>query len=128
PLLLDLVNKSLVMADVSTDGHGEEPRYRLLETIRAYALEKLTQRCELDALQRRHAEAYAALAERAEPHFRSPEEKSWLERIARDLDNLRAALAWSRTPKGDRVTGLRLAGSLWPFWRWHGRVMEGRQW
>src|SRR5205814_949082 len=83
-------------------------RYRLLEPIRQYAEERLLASGEAEATRRRHAEHCLALVERAEPKLRGPEQQRWFARLARELDNLRAALAWSRTPDGDTELGLGL--------------------
>lgn len=124
PLLLNLVSKSLV----KMDKRGDKTHYSLLETIRLYALEKLAQYGELDAMHRRHAEAYLALAERAEPHLHTKERRHWFDWIEHEQDNFRAALAWSHNEIGDATMGLRLIGVLWPFWWWLGSTSEGGRW
>jgi non-specific serine/threonine protein kinase len=124
-LLTALVDKSLV---VLHDDEGEA-RYRLLETVRAYAREKLldADAAEREAVLRRHAEYYLTLAEEAEPQLRGPEQQDWMSRLTRDHDNLRAALAWS-AESGEATTGLRLAGALAWFWYIRGHFGEGRRW
>ncbi len=123
PLLFDLVSKSLVIVDERVD----EPRYRLSETVRGYALEKLRESGELEALRRKHAEVFLALAEQAEPHLLAKGQKWWGDRLSREMDNIRAALAWSKAA-GDATLGLSLAGALWLFWLWHGSANEGLRW
>src|SRR5688572_24632172 len=66
----------------------------MLETVREYALERLEQRGEADALRGRHAVYYRALAEQAEPELDGPRRAAWYDRLERELDNVRAALAW----------------------------------
>jgi hypothetical protein len=90
-LLSGLVNKSLVVANTTSEG---EVRYRMLEPIRQYAREKLEESGEFEVLQRRHATFFLALAEESEPAFRGPAEGWWLDRLEAEHDNLRAALSW----------------------------------
>jgi predicted ATPase len=102
-ILGHLVDKSLVLAEPE----GESTRYRLLETIRDYAEGHLEAAGEAEALRRRHAEHYASFAEQAHRGLRSREEAAWTLRVEADLDNLRAALAWS-VATGDVSLALRL--------------------
>ena len=122
-LLTRLVEKSLVAVE-----HGEDdgPRYRLLETMRAYGREKLIERDELGAVRRQHALFYQARCERLAPLLAGGEQQHWHARLERELDNLRAALDWSLEATGDVEVGLRLAGSLWRFWWLRGHFTEGR--
>ena len=124
PLLFELASKSLVLLDERVD----ETRYRLLETVREYGLDKLRELGELSAMQRRHAQAYLDLAEQAKAHLHAKSQKYWFDRLTCEHDNIRAALAWSRSATGDGSIGLRLAGALWQYWLWCGRVEEGRRW
>jgi tetratricopeptide (TPR) repeat protein len=112
-LLTYLVDKSLVAVDLE---HGDEPRYYLLETIRQYAREKLAEFNETEPIRNRHLSYFLALAERAEPEVRGPEQLIWFDRLELELDNFRAALEWSLA-KGEMGTeaGLELASSLWWF-------------
>jgi len=119
-LLAELVDQSLVVAEEQ----GAQMRYRLLETVRQYSMEKLQAAGELTPLHRQHATWYIALAE-AEP--RSAERMRWLEQLESEHDNLRAVLQWS-LESGEVVYGLRLAGALWRFWDVHGHLSEGRRW
>jgi predicted ATPase/class 3 adenylate cyclase len=86
-----LVRRSLVLAD----DHGGHTRYRLLETVRQYAHERLEQSGAAEATQRRHAVQYAALAERAGPGLRGADQVAWIARLTPEIDNLRAAQAWA---------------------------------
>jgi predicted ATPase/transcriptional regulator with XRE-family HTH domain len=106
---------------------GGEPRFALLETIREYALEQAAASGDLDALHRAHAAYYVHLAEAVEPALTGPEQRRWCERLERDHDNLRAALAWA-LERGETETGLRLVGALYRFWQVRGHLREGRAW
>jgi predicted ATPase/DNA-binding CsgD family transcriptional regulator len=123
-LLSGLVEKSLVVAE-STEQGGV--RYRMLEPVRQYALEKLAENGEVEATKRAHTEYFLALAEEAEPQLIGPQEVEWLERLEEELDNLRAALSWTSEQK-EAELGLKLAGALMSFWFWEGRYGEGRGW
>ncbi len=119
-----LVDKNLVQQREGDDG---EPRFTMLQTIRAYAHEQLDASGDADLLHRVHAEYYLELAERAEPHLTRRDQAEWLHRLEREHGNLRAALAWA-CDGGDTAIGLRLAGALWRFWYTHGYLCEGRDW
>ena len=123
-LLSGLVEKSLVVARGTDKG---DVRYRLLEPIRQYALEKLEESGETEDVKRTHAEYFLALAEEAEPYLIGPREAEWLERLGVELDNLRAALTWA-SERQEAEFGLRLAGALMWFWVSEGHYGEGRGW
>jgi len=108
----DLVAKSLVVADVS----GAESRFRLLDTTRAYAIEKLDVSGERERLARRHAECYRDLFERAEREAPARPTAEWLADYAREIDNLRAALDWAFSPGGDAAIGVALTVAAIPLW------------
>jgi len=120
--LASLVDKSLLRSE-----QGTEPRFTMLETIREYGLEQLASVGEAEALRRRHAAHYLAVAKRAEPALTGAEQGTWLARLEGEHDNLRAALQWSRD-SGESALGLRLAGALWRFWYVRGHLSEGRAW
>ncbi|MGZ6299432.1 MAG: ATP-binding protein [Candidatus Limnocylindria bacterium] len=122
--LTALVDCSLVQ---STPGAEGETRYRLLDITREYAVERSSAAGELSTLRRRHAAYFLALAERMEPELRGKEQQRWYIRLREDEANFRAALAFA-LEAGDGQTALRLAGSLWMFWRWAGQFTEGRAW
>lgn len=122
-LLAALVDKSLVQVE---EARGQV-RYRLLETVRQYAGERLAACGEADAMRRRHAAYYLAWAEQVEPLLSGPAQGAWLDRLAEEYDNLRAALRWA-ADHGDADTGLRLGGALWRFWSVRGPYGEGRAW
>jgi predicted ATPase len=116
-----LVEKSLVVR-----GEGEEPRVRMLEVVREYALERLRARGEADGVARRHADYFLALAEVAVPELARSEAAEWLGRLEEEHDNLRAALEWLR--ERDACACLRLAAALRNFWSLRGHWSEGRLW
>ncbi|MGE3284926.1 MAG: BTAD domain-containing putative transcriptional regulator [Pseudonocardia sp.] len=127
-LLADLVDRSMVVVETV----GGATRFRLLETIRAYAGERLEARRTAEDLRRRHAAYYAGLAERARPGLSGPEEGSWAQRLATDFDNLRSAVEWATTA-GDVDLAFRLVAYLpdFTYWRigyesatWAERAME----
>src|SRR5215207_3554700 len=124
PSLGRLVDKSLVvMAE-----HGGEARYRLLETIRQFAAERLADAGEADATRDRHLDHYLAFAEVASPEMVGAEADLWLARVEHEHDNLRAALDWglARPPGGDDPErGRRLAAALFWLWYLHGHAHEG---
>jgi predicted ATPase/class 3 adenylate cyclase len=122
--LTRLVDQSLVQPEPGPDGVG---RYRLLETLRHYARERLTAAGAAEEVARRHAHHFVALAEAAEPALLGPDQVAWLDRLEADLDDVRAALRWG-VDRGEAELGLRLAGALWKFWhvRWYRG--EGRHW
>jgi predicted ATPase/DNA-binding SARP family transcriptional activator len=105
---------------------GDEPRVGILETIREYALEELRARGDYEAVRRRHALHFAALAEAAEPGLLGPEQLEWLERLDEERDNIRAALTWA-TASGESDLGLRIAASLWRYWNFRNHEREARE-
>ncbi len=117
-----LVDKSLVVAEDT--GHGT--RYRLLETVRQYAQEKLREAREGDDVRARHRDHYTAMAAVLD----APADSGYQERIdwaEAEMDNLRAAFAWSRE-RADTELALALASSLQPLWLSRGRMQEGLNW
>src|ERR1700731_3910002 len=120
--LLGLVAKSLVVAE----GEGAVSRYRLLDTTRAYALEKLEDNGERERLVRRHAEYYRNLFERAETEWEAGPPAEWLGDYGRQIDNLRAALDWAFSPVGDASIGVALTIAAVPLWVQLSLVQECR--
>ena len=121
-LLAQLVDRSLV----AVDREDAEARYRLLDTVRQYAREKLQDSGEETEVHGRHREWFLDLAERTEPELLGPEQGVWLARLEAEHDNLRAALTWSQQEEEGGEAGLRLAGALGRFWWMRGHLTEGR--
>jgi predicted ATPase/DNA-binding CsgD family transcriptional regulator len=121
-LLSHLVDKSLVVMREE----GGEARYRLLETVRQYGREKLSESGEAGQLRERHAGYYLVLAEEAEPELKGERQVAWLERFEREHDNLRAAISWS-LERNNLQDVARLGWTLWLFWWIRGHFAEGRQ-
>jgi predicted ATPase/class 3 adenylate cyclase len=122
-LLTQLVDKSLVQ--VTTEDE-EEHRYRQLETIRAYARERLFDSGRSRFVRDRHLAYYLLLAEEAEPYLRGKDQPHWLDVIEMNLDNLRYALEWSLS--GKATAGFRLTTALRWFWHIRGYALEGVEW
>ncbi|MGO9103962.1 MAG: LuxR C-terminal-related transcriptional regulator [Mycobacterium sp.] len=117
-----LADKSLVVADDS----GGRTRYRLLETVRQYALEKLGESGEADSVRARHRDYYTALAALLDAPAGTDYEQR-IEQANLEIDNLRAAFSWSRE-NSDTELALALASSLQPLWQARGRLREGLTW
>jgi len=121
-LLALLVDKSLVAGEESQG----VTRYRLLETVRQYALEKLSESGDADTVRTRHRDHYAAMAARlGQPKDGNPRRQ--IGRMEADIDNLRTAFRWSLELSA-RETALRLASSLQPLWLGRCRMIEGLAW
>jgi non-specific serine/threonine protein kinase len=104
-----------------------ETRFRMLETIRGFAEERLELTGEADAVRRRHAAWFLGLAQRAERFIWSEHQAAWLERVERAHDNVRVALNWCLSGR-DEETGVLLAASIHRFWFARGYICEGRRW
>ncbi len=127
-LLSQLVDKSLVRVELG-NGTETETRYGLLETVRAYAREKLEQSGEAEAAGRRHMMFFVQLAEEAEPLLRSAAQMAWATRLEQEQDNLWSAASWSRSHEVDAAGACRLAGAMAWFWRMlRGNPSEWRDW
>ena len=122
-VLAHLVDKSLVVADHSPS----ETRYRLLETIRQYARQKLTAEGDEEACRDRHLQYFLLWAEALVPTIEGPEQLSGLKRYELEHDNLRTALSWSKQDGKKAKAGLRLAAACGPFWAAHCYLSEGRK-
>ena len=119
-VLARLVDKSLVLVD-----HGDgDARYRMLETVRQYASDRLHAAGETAATRDRHLECFLALAEEARPGLERADQDAWLARLETEHDNLRAALEWGLSA-ADPEPGRRLAASLPQLWYRHGHADEG---
>jgi DNA-binding CsgD family transcriptional regulator len=117
-----LVDKSLVIADASSG----RTRYRLLETVRQYALEKLGDSGEADSVRSRHCDHYTSIAALLDAPARTDHEQR-LEQAEVEMDNLRNALGWHLENR-DTERALALASSLQPVWLTRGRILEGVAW
>jgi predicted ATPase/DNA-binding CsgD family transcriptional regulator len=107
-------------------GADHEPRFRMLESIREFALERLSPDEERDARDR-HAAWAVELAETGEIELRGPHHGSWLDRLTEELDNFRAALAWTSRGHHQEIFA-RLAAALATYWRYYGDLREGQRW
>ncbi len=109
-----------------------EPRFTMLETIREYALERLAEREEVEALRQAHAAYYLALGQAAEPELRGPRQVAWMARLELEHNNLRAVLAWSQSAAASDgragELGARLAVAVWEFWSRRAPLSEGWRW
>jgi predicted ATPase/class 3 adenylate cyclase len=121
-LVAALVDKSLIQVD-ETDG---TTRYRLLETIRQYATERLDARGETEATaaRRSHRDHYLRLSETAAPELRGRDQVAWLDRLESDHDNLRAALATSLADPDGPTAAMRLVVALKEYWLARGSIQE----
>ena len=122
-LLSNLVDKSLVVAEE----RGAAAWYRLLDPLRAYALEKLQRSGDELRVQSRHRDWYVQLAERFETEWRGPQQRAWFDSLEREEGNIRVALRGC-LDRGEISEGLRLAGALHRFWDLRSRSTEGREW
>ena len=123
-LISSLVTKSLVSHLTGADG---APRYRMLETLRSFGLEKLEALGEHAATATRHGRYFTTAAEGAVPNLQGPSFQRTLARLEAEHDEYRAALAWL-VESGDVDGAARLSGALWPFWHHAYFAREGRAW
>jgi predicted ATPase/class 3 adenylate cyclase len=122
-LLSSLVDKSLVQAEPAANG----TRYRLLESMRQYARERLAELGELPAASQAHAVAFVALAEELDRLFETTPDRAWMLRAEPDMENWRAALEWALIEHQDEALGQRLAGAMQRMWLYFAPG-EGRRW
>ena len=116
--LEDLLEQSLVRREGS--------RYRMLQTIREFGLERLAERGDEETIRDQHATAYQALAESAAPSLLTVDRPATLSLLAADHDNFRAALDWA-VESGKVDVALSLGAALWRFWQMRGHLVEARQ-
>lgn len=121
--LTALERNSLLRSEMIASG---ETRWIMLETVREFALEELDARGERAAMDSAHAHCFLSLVERGGPEMLRAPTTPWLQWLAREHHNLRAALAWFSAHEPE--TGLRLGGALWGFWMRYGYYREGRHW
>lgn len=122
--LASLVDKSLVQQKETAEGN---PRFVMLETIQAYAWERMETSGEAEIMRQRHAEYFVALVERAEPELRMAPHIRWFQQFELERDNMREVLEWS-LDQGDVRLGVRLVGVIWLFWFAYGHHVEGLRW
>jgi predicted ATPase/DNA-binding CsgD family transcriptional regulator len=126
PVTLDLIAALIdhsLLQQSARPGNG--PRYQMLETIREFAWERLTESDEAEAVRGVHAAWCRALAEEAESALWGAGQVGWLDRLDREKENLRAALDWTLN-QGEIETATRLGAALWRFWERRGYLSEGR--
>jgi predicted ATPase/DNA-binding winged helix-turn-helix (wHTH) protein len=121
--IASLVAKSLVVAEVD----GAIPRYHLLDTTCAYAIEKLSESGDAEQAARRHAEFYQDLFAFIAPDLRSRPSAEALSRHVREIGNVRAALDWSFSPSGNAAVGVVLTAAYAPVWQLFGLIGECRE-
>lgn len=122
-LISSLVDKSLVQAEV----RGDDTRYRLLESTRQYAREKLSDAGEEHMTAHAHARAILALTEQFDTAWEAIPERVWLAQAEPELGNIRAALDWALAADGDKLLGQRLSSASRRVW-WYLAPAEGRRW
>jgi predicted ATPase len=120
-MLEALVHQSLLRREKQNDG----TRFRLLETIRAYALERLTDTAELEGVRQKYAHYFLSLAAAAAPELRGPAQGRWLARLELEHANMRFAVGESPF-RTDLDVELGMVAALWQFWVTHGHLSEGR--
>jgi predicted ATPase/class 3 adenylate cyclase len=123
-LLSSLTDKSLIVADTAR----ERERFRLLESTRAYSMEKLTAGGERDHLARRHAEYFRENARAADARYFHSPTAAWIASEELEIDNNRAALEWALTDGRDVPLAAGIAGNLLHLWILAGLLVEGRYW
>ncbi len=116
-----LVEKSLIR---QVEGIGGEPRFRMLETIREFAVEQAIAAGRWDAMRAEHAAHFLDLAEESSSHVMGSDKRTWLDRLEEDHDNLRAAIGWA-VEAGKTDSAMRLGSTLWRFWQMRGYLAEG---
>jgi tetratricopeptide (TPR) repeat protein len=116
--LTALVDKSLLHTE-----DDDEPRFRMLETIRDYGLQRLAETGDAAAVRAAHAAYFVHVAEAAEPHLVTPEQLRWIRRLMAEHDNLLAALHFA-CDTGDAATAVRLGAALGLFWTIRGNHAE----
>ena len=124
-LLTQLVNKSLVVV-IAEGSQSGETRYRLLETIRQYAREKLLEAGGGESIRDKHLAYFVKLVEQAEPELYHSNQLFWLNKLDDEIDNLRMALEWALA--NDIESGLRIAATPWRFWHGRSYFQEVESW
>jgi predicted ATPase len=119
--LSSLVDKSLLRR---LDTEAGEPRFRMLQVMREYAMERLDDSEDGEEVHGRHAEFFLGMAEEAEQHLLGPEQARWLDTVELEHDNVRSAIEWFK--RNDVTRALRAAAAVWRFWQIRGYLQEAR--
>jgi DNA-binding CsgD family transcriptional regulator len=123
--LTSLIDKSIVIGE----RHGDEVRFRMLETIREFGREKLEEAGELTRLRRNHRDAYLRLVQRADADWVSPRQVEWFARLDREHANVQAAVDFSLTEPDELEAAMRILTAVYHFYWWgRGWAREGRLW
>ncbi|MEZ5426268.1 MAG: protein kinase [Pyrinomonadaceae bacterium] len=118
-----LLENSLI---APTEFAGEEPRFRLLEVVREFALELLAESGDSEEIRKGHAAFFLSLAETAEPEILGPKGREWLDRLEEEYENIRAVMSWA--DRFDRDTLVRMAAATRDFWTIRNHLTEGHDW
>ena len=121
--LMALVDQSLLKVEETKDG---EPRFRLLDTIRAFAAERLAADGDVDLIGTRHRDWYVALVEHAAAELSGADQRRWLDRLELEHDDIRAILDRA-VAAPDAAVAIGVAFSMWRFWQKHGHLAEARR-
>lgn len=124
-MLTQLHDKSLLLVDSSGQGGDATPRYRMLETVRQFALASPHPTDEQDRTRTRHLQHLLALAEAAAPELTGPQQSQWMSRLRVEQENLLAALQWCAQRPDGAAPGLRLAAATWRYWLASGQLALG---
>jgi non-specific serine/threonine protein kinase len=125
--VLDSLARLVEQSLVTVHDRQRETRYRLLEPLRHYAQARLAETGTLREIYQRHRDWYAHLAAQAAEGLSTQDQGRWLDRLAIEHDNMRAALGWSLTQR-DAVGAAQIAAGIWQFWLMRGHRYEGRRW
>jgi non-specific serine/threonine protein kinase len=125
PTLIGRLTAKSILHTVTRHGVA---RHYLLDTVRAYGQERLTDRAQLQTLRRRHRDCYLELAEQFDADWFDARQTEWTQRMRAERTNLEAALAYCIATPGEAPAGTRLAGALRYYWFGCGAIHEGRHW
>ncbi|QZS52689.1 protein kinase domain-containing protein [Rhodococcus opacus] len=128
PDVFEIISSLVEKSVISTVQSGSTVRYKLLESIKDYAAEKLAEQGDEDTWRRNHRDYFLRLAERSESQSLGSGQLVWNRRLRHERANLRAALEYCLSNPGEIRTGLRMAGALWFFWNASGLLRDGRYW
>ncbi len=127
--ILDVLGRLVDRSLLTIDQDNVEARFRMLETIRDYAQDRLAETGEGADAHARHLDWFSGLVDRARPgFFEGPVQHEWVGRLAADHDNLRAALRWAEDDPDGATAELNLASGMWRFWEIQGFLEEGSAW